>query len=56
VAAPRSSEFSQAVRELAEEVDEEPLPVEYKEIVEKYYESLLRGGARDGAGSEPKSE
>ena len=51
VRAPRSPEFAAAVRDLAEEVDSEPLPVEYKEIVEKYYESLLRGGTGGADGS-----
>lgn len=50
VSVPRSPEFSGALKDASEKVDGEPLPVEVKQIVERYYESLLRGGAVfDGA-------
>jgi hypothetical protein len=52
VSIPRSPEFSSALKDASENVDDDPLPVEVQQIVEKYYNSLLRGGAvLDGAGA-----
>ena len=45
VTVPRSPEFSSVLRDASEQVASESLPVEMKQIVEQYYDSLLRGGA-----------
>jgi len=45
---PKNAEFSKAVLDVAREVDDEALPVEYKEGVTKYYQLLGKGGVNSG--------
>lgn len=38
-----SAPFDQAIQELAEEVEKEPLPIEHRRHLQRYY-GVLRGG------------
>lgn len=44
----------QAVRQLSEEVEKEPLPVEYRDQIQRFHSLLLGGGGESSAGSGEK--
>lgn len=49
--------IEQAVQELSQQVEKEPLPIEHRGTIERYHDLLLRGtsdrtGAQDGPGAD----
>ena len=50
----KSAAIEEAVRQLSEEVEKEPLPVEHKEQIQRFHDLLLRGG--EAGGGEPSGK
>jgi hypothetical protein len=45
----KSAAVDAAVRELSEEVEKEPLPVEHRESIQKFHDLILNGGAEEAS-------
>lgn len=49
----KGAALEHAVRQLSEEVEKEPLPVEHREQIQRFHELILGGG---GAGEKPSEK
>ncbi len=54
--APKNAEFRRIVEEVSEEIDDQPIPIEYKDIVRRFYGALGKGAGggatEDGAAAD----
>jgi hypothetical protein len=49
----KGAALEEAVRQLSEEVEKEPLPVEHREQIRRFHDLLLHGGEVDAGAEKP---